>query len=61
MIENHAVRLVWSDECDGGAWASPDPSLWGVRESDEWQPLAELQTYTGDMTTPTTTPNGVWS
>ena len=29
-----------------GHHAPPDPALWGVRETDEWQPEAELQTYT---------------
>lgn len=42
------MRLVWGDECDGAAGTPPDPDLWGVRETDEWQPAGELQTYTRD-------------
>jgi beta-glucanase (GH16 family) len=42
------MRLVWGDDCEGAAGERPDPTLWGVRESDEWQPPSELQTYTRD-------------
>jgi beta-glucanase (GH16 family) len=40
------MRLLWSDECDGSLGAPPDPNLWGVRETDRWQPPGELQVYT---------------
>jgi beta-glucanase (GH16 family) len=43
------IQLVWSDECDGGPGQQPDPALWELRETDEWQPAAELQTYTRDV------------
>jgi beta-glucanase (GH16 family) len=42
------MRLVWADECDGGAGHPPEPRLWGVRSTDEWQSPAEVQTYTTD-------------
>jgi beta-glucanase (GH16 family) len=40
--------IVWADECDGDAGQPPDPSRWGVLETDGWQPTSELQTYTRD-------------
>lgn len=43
-----AVKLIWADECSGAAGAPPDPALWGVRETDRWQPAGEAQTYTRD-------------
>ncbi|MEV0267910.1 glycoside hydrolase family 16 protein [Hamadaea sp. NPDC050747] len=42
------MALIWADECDRPAGAPPDPTLWGVRRTDRWQPAAELQTYTAD-------------
>lgn len=42
------MRLVWGDECAGDAGTPPDAELWGVMETDRWQPAEELQTYTRD-------------
>lgn len=39
---------VWADECDAAAGTPPDPSRWGVRLTDEWQPPDELQLYSDD-------------
>lgn len=40
--------VVWADECDAGPGRPPRSELWGVRETDRWQPAGELQTYTRD-------------
>lgn len=45
------MALNWADECSGRAGQPPDPALWGVRETDEWQPAGELQTYIVDKST----------
>jgi beta-glucanase (GH16 family) len=37
---------VWADEFDRADGAPPDPSRWGLVETDRWQPESELQTYT---------------
>jgi beta-glucanase (GH16 family) len=37
---------VWSDEFNRDEGEPPDPSLWGLVETDRWQPPAEVQTYT---------------
>lgn len=42
------TSLVWADECTATAGSPPDPNLWGLRVTDEWQPPGELQTYTDD-------------
>jgi beta-glucanase (GH16 family) len=42
-------RLVWAEEGAGPRGGVPDPQLWGVRETDQWQPAGELQTYTTDL------------
>jgi hypothetical protein len=41
-------RLVWCEEGVGPQGGVPDPQLWGVRETERWQPAGELQTYTTD-------------
>jgi beta-glucanase (GH16 family) len=41
-------RLVWAEEGNGTQGAPPDPKLWGIKVTDQWQPVAELQTYTTD-------------
>lgn len=41
---------IWSDEFDGAEGEPPDPSRWGLVETDHWQPPSELQTYTGSPT-----------
>jgi beta-glucanase (GH16 family) len=43
------MGVIWADECDGQDGQPPDPALWGVRETDAWQPAGELQTYTRDV------------
>src|SRR5262245_53702081 len=43
------MDLVWADECDAESGTAPDHGLWGLRETDRWQPPAELQTYTADL------------
>lgn len=42
------MEPLWADECTGRAGSPPDPTLWGVRGTDQWQPPGELQTYTRD-------------
>jgi beta-glucanase (GH16 family) len=42
------MTVMWADECDAGRGAVPRPDLWGTRETDRWQPAAELQRYTRD-------------
>lgn len=39
-------RLVWAEDGRGPVGGPPDPVLWGVRVTDQWQPAGELQTYT---------------
>jgi beta-glucanase (GH16 family) len=43
------MSLLWADECTGDVGTPPDPNLWGIRETDQWQPANELQTYTRDL------------
>jgi beta-glucanase (GH16 family) len=43
-----AETLVWAEEGIGPVGGRPDPALWGVRVTDQWQPVSELQTYTTD-------------
>lgn len=40
------MDLGWADQRAGAAGALPDPELWGLRETDRWQPAAELPPYT---------------
>lgn len=42
----HGMKLVWSEEGAGDAGSAPNADLWGVRETDQWQPAGELQAYT---------------
>lgn len=44
-----ADRLVWAEEGNGAPRGVPDPDLWGIRVTDQWQPAGELQTYTTDV------------
>ncbi|HEX6869970.1 MAG TPA: glycoside hydrolase family 16 protein [Micromonosporaceae bacterium] len=43
------MKLVWADECDAAAGTPPDPDLWAQRQTDQWQPEGELQTYVPDI------------
>jgi beta-glucanase (GH16 family) len=42
------MELIWADECDRPAGSPPQSVLWGLRQTDCWQPADELQTYTRD-------------
>ena len=45
------MELVWTDECAAAAGTPPDSRLWGVVETDRWQPPDELQIYVSDPAT----------
>lgn len=40
------MTLIWADECTGDAGTPPDPHLWGLRLTEQWQSAAEQQNYT---------------
>jgi beta-glucanase (GH16 family) len=48
--KGNGMKLVWAEQGIGDTGTPPNPDLWGLRVTDQWQNSSELQAYTQSLT-----------